>query len=701
MSVQPEARGAPPAAPARRSMAYVPALDGLRAVAVVGVMLFHGGVSWIPGGYLGVDVFFVLSGYLITTLLLRERVSTGGVDLRAFWTRRLRRLLPALLVLLAVVAVATPFFVAAAERASVRGDAIASLLDVANWHFIVTDQSYFAGAPSPLRHLWSLSVEEQWYLVFPVVLAVALRRARRLGPLLLAMAVATVASALWMTHLATGGGDPSRAYYGTDTRAHSLLAGALLAGIAAQWPLHRYRRALSVVGLAGALGVVASYVLVSEGDLWMYRGGFLGLALLTAGLVGAVALPRTPLPWTRALAVAPLVAVGRVSYGLYLWHWPVNVVLTPDRTGLDGGGLDDVALLAVRTAVAVAFTIASSRLIEMPIRRRGIDGLGLRFPGLRSSRPATVAVCTALVVWLLVAGTIRTPSGDTDAAAEVPTQLAGLEAGVPDLPETPVPTIPDAIREVVASQGIDPVPEDRPVEVLTVGDSVALTLAWGQVRDPERLDVSSRAILGCGLVEGHAITGDQVDRSSDMCGDWPAYWQEGVAALQPDVVMIQFGAWEVYDHITGNRTIKAGTPEMETAIREGLDRGVEAVLAVKPDTRLVIVGAPCMAEKDPRLGGTESPRNDPEAVRWVDEVFADYAEDLGDQATYVDLGELLCPHGDVVEDLGEGVVRPDGSHFHEDRTGPVWRWLADRIVPFARVPVLPDEGSPAETDPPA
>ena len=713
MSVQPEARGAPPAAPARRTMAYVPALDGLRAVAVVGVLLFHGGVSWIPGGYLGVDVFFVLSGYLITTLLLHERVSTGGVDLRAFWTRRLRRLLPALLVLLAVVAVATPFFVAAAERASVRGDAIASLLYVANWHFILTDQSYFAGAPSPLRHLWSLSVEEQWYLVFPVVLAVALRRARRLGPLLVGMAVAMVASALWMAHLATGGGDPSRAYYGTDTRAHSLLAGALLAGVAAQWPLHRYRRALSVLGLLGALGVLASYVLVSEGDLWMYRGGFLGLAVATAALVGAVALPRTPLPWTRALAVAPLVAIGRVSYGLYLWHWPVNVFLTPERTGLDGGGLDDVALLAVRTAVAVAFTLASYRLIEMPIRRRGVDGLRLRFPGLRSSRPATVAVCTALVVWLLVAGTIRTPSGDTDTAAGVPTQLAGLEAGVPDLPETPPPTIPDEIRQVVASQGIDPVPEDRPVEVLTVGDSVALTLAWGDVKDPERLDVSSRAILGCGIVEGYAITGDQVDTSADMCGDWPAYWQEGVASRQPDVVMIQFGAWEVYDHITGNRTIEAGTPEMETAIREGLDRGVEAVLAVKPDTRFVIVGAPCMDEKDPRLGGTESPRNDPEAVRWVDDVFAAYAEDLGDQATYVDLGELLCPDGELVEDLGEGTVRPDGSHYDEDRTGPVWRWLADRIVPFARMPVQPDEGAPATagaagategasaTDPPA
>ena len=179
-----EAGEAAPAAPTRRSMAYVPALDGLRAIAVVGVMLFHGGVSWVPGGFLGVDVFFVISGYLITTLLLREHSGTGGIDLRSFWTRRLRRLLPALLVLLAAVAVAIPFFVAASEAASVRGDALAALAYVANWRFILTEQSYFAGAPSPLRHLWSLSVEEQWYIAFPVVLALVLRRVRTLGPVI-------------------------------------------------------------------------------------------------------------------------------------------------------------------------------------------------------------------------------------------------------------------------------------------------------------------------------------------------------------------------------------------------------------------------------------------------------------------------------------------------------------------------------------
>lgn len=681
-------------------MAYVPALDGLRAVAVVGVVLFHGGVSWVPGGYLGVDVFFVLSGYLITTLLLRERADTGGIDLRAFWTRRLRRLLPALLVMLAAVAVATPFFVAAPDRASVRGDALASLAYVANWRFILTDQSYFAGAPSPLRHLWSLSVEEQWYIVFPVVLLLALRRARRLVPVIIALAAATVASALWMARLASGGGDPSRAYYGTDTRAHSLLAGALLAAVAAQWPLHRHRRLLGVVGLVGAAGVVASYVLVSEGDLWMYRGGFLGLALATAALVAAVALPRSPLPWTRALAVAPLVAIGRVSYGLYLWHWPVNVFLSPDRTGLDGGGADDVALLVLRTAVAVGFTLASYFLIEVRVRREGIDGLRLRFPGLRGSRPATALVCGALVVWLLVAGTVGVSQSGSDTAAGLPAELADVKTGVPDLPATTVATIPDEIREVVEAQGIPPVPEDRPVKVLVVGDSVAFTLSYGARLAPPDIAISSRAILGCGIVAGFALPNGRIHRPAQGCGDWPAYWQDGVVESQPDVVLIQYGAWEVFDHKQGADVVEAGTEEMEMAIRDGFDRGIEAVLAVKPDTRFLVVGAPCMNEQNDRLGGSASPRNDPAAVAWVDRVFEDYADDLGDQATYADLGELLCPGGEFLADLGEGEVRPDGSHYTEELTGPVWAWLAERIVPFARTPVERDAVSdPGDGDP--
>jgi peptidoglycan/LPS O-acetylase OafA/YrhL len=673
-----------------RALPHVPAIDGLRAVAVIGVMLFHGGVSWAPGGYLGVDVFFVLSGYLITTLLLRERVATGAIDLKQFWVRRLRRLAPALLVLLAAVGVAAPFLVEASERASVRGDGLAALGYVANWRYIVTEQSYFAGVPSPLRHLWSLSVEEQWYLAFPVVLALALRTSRRIRLVLVGLVLAAAASALWMTHLASGPVELSRAYYGTDSRAHSLLIGAILAVAAAQWPLHRARRTLAGLGLAGAALVVAAFALVGESDRWMYRGGFLGLALASAAVVAAVALPRPAGPLPRILGWAPLVAVGKVSYGLYLWHWPVDVVLTPDRTGLDGDAAwQEPALFALRTGVAVAATVASYRWIEQPVRRSGVDGLRLRLPRPVRSRPATAVVLSALAVWLLVAGTLRVPEGEApQSATGLPPALATAPRGVPELPPEPVMTIPPEIRRAAEADGLAPVPADRPVKVMVAGDSVAWTLSYARPVVPETIEMTSAALIGCGVVPGFALPGGQLDTSSESCGDWPAYWQVKAAEAPPDVVLIQFGAWEVYDHLVDGETVRSGTPEMERLIREGLDAGIGGLLAVVPDVRFALVGAPCMRERDARLGGAESERNDPERVAWVNQVFEDYADELGDRATYLDLGELLCPGGEFRETIDGVEVRPDGSHYGDGSSTAVWVWLADRIVPFARTAVL-------------
>jgi hypothetical protein len=429
----------------------------------------------------------------------------------------------------------------------------------------------------------------------------------------------------------------------------------------------------------------------------MYRGGFLGLALATAGLVAAIALPRPALPLVGLLAVRPLVAIGQVSYGLYLWHWPVNVFLTPERTNLDSGTLaDDVALLALRTSVAVALTVASYRLVEAPVRAGGVDGVRLRFPVVGRSRPATVVVAAGLVVWLLVAATVRVPSSEgQQTVAGLPPELADQQAGVPDLPDTTVATIPADIRQVVETSGLPAVADDRPVRVLVVGDSVALTLSWNGPPVPPSLKVNTRAILGCGLVDGFALTGGVVNTSAQTCGDWPAFWQGGVAATDPDVVMVQFGAWEVYDHKVGGDVIESPSPEMADAMREGFDTGVEAVLEVKPDVRFAFVGLPCMQEQNPRLGGEDSERNDPEKVAWVNEVVEGYADDLGPRATFLPLGDLLCPDGEFVEEpFDGGVLRPDGSHYQVERTGPVWDWLAEEIVAFARTPVDAPDGDP-------
>jgi peptidoglycan/LPS O-acetylase OafA/YrhL len=688
---QPVSEAAGPPAGDRRPLAYLPALDGLRAVAVVGVMLFHGGVSWMPGGFLGVDVFFVLSGYLITTLLLRERVGTGTIDLRQFWVRRLRRLLPALLVLIGVVGIAAPFLVEPGQRASLRGDGLAALGYVANWRFVLSEQSYFSGVPSPLRHLWSLAVEEQWYVVFPIVVALVLRRPRRIKAFIVGLAVATVASTVWMAVLAAGQADPSRAYYGTDTRAHTLLIGALLAAVGAQWPLHRARRLLAVLGVGGAVLVGAAYLFVHESDAWMYQGGFLGLALATAAVVAAIAVPRGDLALTRPLAARPLVAIGRVSYGLYLWHWPVDVALTPDRTGLDGSAWwVEPALLALRTAVTVALTLASYWLIEQPVRRHGLDGLRLRFPGPIRSRPATVLGCAALVLWLLFAGTLRVPEGASTGGP--PQAVRDAEVGVPELGDT-VTTVAPSERDAVGEGGLQPVPEDRPVRTLVTGDSVAFTLTYDAAGVPSGIDMSGRAIIGCGVVEGLAIVGGRADPIGERCAGWQQYWQEGVAEQHPDVVTLVYGAWEVYDYLQDGQRLKNGTPEMAAAIRAGLDSGVEAVLAVDPDARFAIIGAPCMLPEDTQLGPTNpaTERADPARLAWVNAQFEAFAESLGPRAGYYDLGELLCPGGEFRTEIDGVEIRPDGFHYEPGTTGPTWAWLGERIVELARTPVPADE----------
>ena len=273
----------------------VPALDGLRAIAVAGVLMFHGGVELLPGGFLGVDVFFVLSGYLITSLLLAERVRTGTISLLRFYARRARRLLPAVFVLVPVVVLVSALL-GGDETESVRGDALSTLLYFNNWHQILTEQSYFeaVGRPSLLRHMWSLSVEEQFYLLWPLALLFALPR---VGGKRLLQAVGVIAglSAILMAVLYDPTKDPSRVYYGTDTRATTLLIGATLAFA---WPMRPARgktgrgatATLDAMALAGLVTLALFYGLAHEYDTFIYRGGLVLVSLAAAVLIAASAV---------------------------------------------------------------------------------------------------------------------------------------------------------------------------------------------------------------------------------------------------------------------------------------------------------------------------------------------------------------------------------------------------------------------------
>ncbi len=385
-----------------RTFTHRPALDGVRGLAVAAVIAFHLGYVWAPGGFLGVDLFFVLSGYLITSLLLTEHARTGRVDLTRFWTRRARRLLPALALVITAVIVMVPASTTPDERGMIRDDTLATLVYGANWRFAATGEAYFAQFPdpSPLRHMWSLAVEEQFYLFWPLVviglLALAGRRRARsqAGPLLLTCAAGVVGSAFVLAVLYQPGGDPSRAYYGTDSRVHQLLVGALLATVLRRFATRRTEstaRAGRWLTPVSALLLVACFATLDSHEGAYYRGGSLLVAVAAAGLVLALEwAPATTL--ARALSVRPLRYVGQLSYGLYLWHWPVLIWISPP--GYTGAS---IGMDAARLAVTFALASASYHLVEQPIRhgRPLLRGLRSRRPhpvGTRPARGAPVAV---------------------------------------------------------------------------------------------------------------------------------------------------------------------------------------------------------------------------------------------------------------------------------------------------------------------
>jgi len=425
-------------------MGYLPGLDGVRALAVLGVLFYHADIVWMKGGFLGVDVFFVLSGFLITSLILEEFDRSGRINFAKFYLGRARRLLPALLLMLAVVAVAAALFYRDVAS-QVRADTIASLFYVNNWWYIFSSQSYFEfiGRPPMLKHLWSLSVEEQFYLIWPAVAYVVVRRWARRGLRILALLVA-LASTAWMTALALMNGfpdlaDPSRAYFGTDSHCMGLLLGAALA---TAWRPGRMRKniapgARSIItgaGIVALLGILYFFFFVGEYTPWLYRGGgFLVLSVLVALLIAMCTHPASPLgPW---LGSQPWRYIGQRSYGLYLWHWPIFMITRPH---LDVP-LDGPALFGLRLALTFGVAELSFRFFEMPIRRGAIDRWIKAWRTSegsertrRTQRGVAAVAGTAMAVVVLGAALASAPT--PTAAAGLPSDVAsamGIASGGP------------------------------------------------------------------------------------------------------------------------------------------------------------------------------------------------------------------------------------------------------------------------------
>jgi peptidoglycan/LPS O-acetylase OafA/YrhL/lysophospholipase L1-like esterase len=371
--------------PKKQNRRYIVGLDGLRALAVLAVIFYHIGFPWASGGFLGVCVFFVLSGYLITDLIMDEWEQRRRIDLKNFWIRRARRLLPAMLTMLVIIFGWVGLFHPQLFE-NLQGDALAALLYISNWWYIFHHQSYFDSyqSPSLLTHFWSLAVEEQYYLFWPLVLTFGLRFISKRSILFIMLTVAGI-SALTMAVLYQPGLDPSRVYYGTDTRAFSLLIGSALALI---WPSQKLatkvpsqlRLVLNLVGTIALVVILLIVGLTNQYEPFLYRGGMVLLSIATMLFLAVVVHPANSI--SKLLNVKPLRWLGVRSYGIYLWHYPVLVLTSPaiNTTGIS------IGRVLFQLTCIIGLSALSYKFIENPIRQGGLKQTWRRLASSQSTQ---------------------------------------------------------------------------------------------------------------------------------------------------------------------------------------------------------------------------------------------------------------------------------------------------------------------------
>jgi len=664
-------------------LSYLPALDGVRAFAVLAVMLFHGGIPHMDGGFMGVDAFFVLSGFLITSLLIGEWRQTLTIKLGAFWARRARRLLPALFLMLLFVSFFASVIVPKGTYGGLRLDSLATLLYVSNWHFILVNSNYFAAtvaSANPLNHTWSLAVEEQFYILWPLIVFGVLRFTRSLRALFALCIAAAIGTALWTHVVFDGGVNQNRAFLGTDTRSQCLFIGCALAvglvllahrsheeGRLAKGELWQPasaagRAACGALGMAGAAVAILMWVRTTSFSSFPYDGGFFVIGLsVSAVILAAVAAPRSIVP--RVLSLTPLRYVGRISYGLYIWHWPIFVWLNHDRTGVSG-----YQLFALRSVVTFAVSVASFHLVERPIRM----GTFVR----------------QWKAWLAV------PAG----AGVVLVAIVAATTGTTAVASTALPAGGGTASP--AGRGATRVAGGPPVRVLLVGDSVAVTLGFGlsNAADQSKYGyiLTNKGVVGCGLVDGPAVEqmGVRYATQSPCNGSpltpgetlkkqpWPDQWLQGINAVHPNVVVVLTGRWEVADREYQGRWTNILSPVFAAYVKQQLEEA--STLVTSSGANLVFLTAPCTDEGE-QPDGAPWPEDDPARVAVYNALVRQVAAAHPATDSVVDLHTAVCPKGKFASNLlGVDMRRSDGVHFTLDGGAALAPVLMPPIVASGR-----------------
>ncbi len=668
-------------------IAHIPALDGIRGLAVIAVIVYHGDVGALTGGFIGVDLFFVLSGFLITSLLLNEHDKFGRVDLSRFWIRRFRRLLPAVLVFLTAVALWSWIAADPTTLRDIRNGALAGLAYVSNWFFVLSGVSYGMewSAPSPVLHLWSLSVEEQYYVVWPLVagwlLSLGVRRRVPGRRVFLVFGLGAVAvSTVWMLVLGATGATKDRMYFGTDTRMATILVGVALAALLQPVVARRgadgeacdpgRARLAGLLGSGGALFLVFVALTSNEKDPWLYVGGFTLVALACAAVIAAaVTHPASD----RILGSKPLEWVGTRSYGLYLWHWGVIVALAVAAPGFTGW-----PRLAV--AVVVTGTIAelSYRLVENPIRTGSF-----KLPVPRVAVPTSFAVVAALLM-LGTHGAEDLPDylrertvDDIEIVEPSSTQPPATQPHITAAPDTSPPgaPVPDTSAPATA-------PPATPKRVALVGDSVAASLA-----DALEAEFTSRGIAfanasapGCGVLDGDPADdrGQILQITSKCSAAIPDLQRNVVDKADPDLVVV-LSSWEAGDRVVDGVWHPFGSAEADSQLLDLYRRTIDRVTSGGARAALVTIADNVDSKRGPADGDKIR------RLRHMNGVLEQVVQRDPARASLVRLDKIVCPDDPCPKVVGGIELRAtDGAHFADrDAAAFVARELVDRIVGVA------------------